>query len=347
MPTSTSQEILVQRHLNWDLVEERLDKNPAIARAFPIDLLRLRRTEPPFFCHYAAWRLGTWGDETLVARLEALLSAAEELPSWSSERPLLHGGNFADFWSLYWQLQVAEFLSRKNIPACWNGAGPDLRVQTPAGTAFIECFAFRKSFGVEAYLEDLLQLSCSNATIIRDSCLPFSVAPDSELSEELSRLLHPFVDEQDLSHKQELASERYPLVLSRGHHASMRIVLEGPNDDAYDPSVGKTDVGDPAEHLRVVLDEAARAKGGKNSLATHHPNLVLVNLLLSRDAQGALHRASSLDQELPPVQIPSDIDGIAFSVVGIDKALEASDLRLVPGSQSEPALQFILNGLQP
>jgi hypothetical protein len=344
MPTSPSQEILIRRHLNWERVEQRLAENGAIARAFPIDMLRARCTEPPFFCHYAAWRLGTWTDASLIARFEALLSVAEGLPNWSKEHGLLQGGHFADFWSLYWQLQVAEFLTLRNLPTSWNGTGPDLRVDTALGEAFVECFVFRKSFGIEAYVEELLQMCCSNASIIRNSYLPFSVATEAQMSEELSRLLLPFVDEQDLSEKQVLAAERYPLVLSHGQHASMRIVLEGPDVAAYDPSIGSTDSGDPAEHLRIALGEAVRAKAGKNSLKAHRPNLVLVSLLLSRDAQGALHRRVSLGHELPEVQIPSDIDAVAFSVVGIDKTLDSSDLQLVPGSQPKPAIQFILSG---
>lgn len=343
MPTTTSQEILVLRHLNWDLVSDRLAKNRAIAQAFPLDLLQSHNEKQPFFCHYAAWRLGTWKDETLIARLEELLSIAETLPNWLSERSLLRGGDFSDFWSLYWQLQVAEFLKQKNIQPSWNGAGPDLRVQTPDGPAFIECFVYRKSFGIEAYINELLQLCCSNAFIIRDSYCPFSVSGDSQRSEEISRLLLPFVDEHALSQKQELATKCTPFVLSQGRNASMRIVLKGPHV-VYDPLVGRTDTGEPDEHLGVVFKEAVEAKKGKNKLSEHKPNLVLVNFLLSRDVQSAWHRTISLGLELPLVEIPLDIDAIAFSGVGIDRALKASDLRLVPGSQAAPALKFILDG---
>lgn len=346
MATPTSQEVIIQKYLNWDLVEVRLAKYLAIARAFPLKMLKSRSAKPPYFCHYAAWRLGTWTDERLVARFDALLSIAELLPNWPAERKLLQGGDYADFWSLYWQLQVADFLHRKCLSPAWTGAGPDIKVQTPFGPAFIECFVFRKSFGIEAFLEDLVQQTCVTASILRDSALPFAVASEALLTDEISKLLLPFIDECELSRKQALAVHAYPVVLSEGQHARMRIVLNGPNIDAYDSSIGSTSVGDPTEHLRIALGEAVQAKAGKNGLKAHHPNLVLVNLLLSRDAQGALYRSSLRGQELPPLRVPSDIDAIALSVVGIDRALEVHDLLILSETGLQPALQFILNGHQ-
>ena len=106
-----AQKRFVDSLISWDLVRRRLDRYPAIRSAFPLDLLAQRRESEPYFCHYMAWRLGTWTNESVMSRLDDLLEAASRLPNWSSERGLLESAEFGDFWSLLWQLQVAEYLA--------------------------------------------------------------------------------------------------------------------------------------------------------------------------------------------------------------------------------------------
>ena len=101
-----SQKVFVDRFISWSLVKERLARYGALRRAFPLTLLERRRDSPPYFCHYMAWRLGTWSTETLFARLDELLLHAEALPNWEHERGLLESAEYADYWSLMWQLQV-------------------------------------------------------------------------------------------------------------------------------------------------------------------------------------------------------------------------------------------------
>ena len=125
---SAAQRQLVHRFINWELVERRLQRFPAIGCAFPIDRLRSREETPPYYCHYIAWRLGTWSDESLFARLDRLLAEAKELPHWSAEASLLASADFADFWSLVWQLQVVEYLRVIGTDVRWAKSGPDLSV---------------------------------------------------------------------------------------------------------------------------------------------------------------------------------------------------------------------------
>ena len=44
-----AQQILVERFLSWERVQERLQHYPAIQRNFPLDLLRRHRVTPPYF----------------------------------------------------------------------------------------------------------------------------------------------------------------------------------------------------------------------------------------------------------------------------------------------------------
>ena len=61
-----AQQVLVERFLSWDRVHERLARYEHIGRAYPIELLERHKTFSPYFCHYMAWRLGTWNNEGLI-----------------------------------------------------------------------------------------------------------------------------------------------------------------------------------------------------------------------------------------------------------------------------------------
>ena len=106
-----SQKVLIERLISWPLIEARLLKFPAIAKAFPLAMLLDRRDKPPYFCHYMSCRLGAWQDDQFFVRFEALLEHAEQLPNRKCEKQLLLGGDFSDFWSLNWQLQGTVLFS--------------------------------------------------------------------------------------------------------------------------------------------------------------------------------------------------------------------------------------------
>lgn len=338
-PASAAQQVLVERFLSWPQVEARLSKFPAIARAFPRSLLLGRRDTAPYFCHYMAWRLGTFQDERLVLRLNELLELAENLTNWKHEQALLEGGDFSDFWSLVWQLQVAEYLSCQGINVSWNTAGPDLSVEVDGQKLFVECYVYRKSFGVELFVGELLQLLGSDLRVSHDPCLPLSLPRDAaSLSNELSSLMSPLVDSKALAAMRDLAQSCYPIVLSRASQSTLTISLEGPHVDAYDPSVQPQKVGDPTHYLEVALREAANAKAKSNRLDCHQPNLVVVNYALSADAQLALARLQGLSHSLPDVSISENVDAFAFAAKGIDRALSKHDLKLVMArSENHPA----------
>ena len=50
----------INRCIDWNRVRRRLERYLAIRGAFPESMLKESDDEPPFYCHYMAWRLGTW-----------------------------------------------------------------------------------------------------------------------------------------------------------------------------------------------------------------------------------------------------------------------------------------------
>jgi hypothetical protein len=287
-----------------------------------------------------AWRLGTFNNESRIERVNELLEHAESLPNWKHEGKLLQGGDFADFWSLVWQLQVAEYLSRQGTNVSWNAAGPDLSVEVGGRKLFVECYVYRKSFGAVLFVEELLLLLGSDdLRVSYDLCLPFTLPQDAaSLSEELSRLMAPLLDKEILAEKRCVAKKHYPIVLSKSSCSDLEILLVGPHVQAYDPSVRPSNVGDPAEYLKVAFREAVNAKASSNNLGCHRPNLVVVNYLLSQDAQLALDRSYWLSTSFPEVCARKTIDAFAFAETGIDGALSRNDLRLVmAASDDHPA----------
>lgn len=152
-----AQRQLVHRFIDWDIVECRCQRFPAIGRAFPVHYLRSCEENPPYYCHYMAWRLGTWRNESLFVHFDKLFHKAEQFPDWAAEASLLKSKDFSDFWSLVWQLQMAEYLCRIGSDVRWAKSGPDLSVQLESEKWFIECYTCRKSFGLMSFLEEVLQ----------------------------------------------------------------------------------------------------------------------------------------------------------------------------------------------
>ena len=95
-----AQQKLVDQLIDWERIQSRRDRYPAIGRAFPLETLKKRSNSCPYYCHYMSLRLSTWVNESLFQRLEELLCCAEALPNWKHEKSLLSSGDYADFWSL-------------------------------------------------------------------------------------------------------------------------------------------------------------------------------------------------------------------------------------------------------
>lgn len=323
----------MRRFVDWELIEHRRSEYAAIGRAFDLNTLKRGLKKPPYYCHYMAWRLGTWETEGLFEQLEELLLQAESLPNWKYERPLLVSPEFADFWSLVWQLQVAEYLVTIGSEVQWAKSGPDLYLVVGDERWYVECYTPRKSFGLLLFLAELLERIDSSIRCDYDLCIPFQLPHGSERVEFLDTVFMPFLNPSYLAHAKDVARTRYPVVLYTHPSSSLKVYVEGDDVDAYTPGVIPNRVGSPEAYLKVALREAANAKRNSNALDEHRPHLVAVNYLLSTDYQlaGSYRRTTgrSLDLEVDP-----GIDALAVAVVGIDERLTREALKVVHGSHT-------------
>ena len=319
----------VHRLINWERVDSRLKCYPAIGRAFPVATLTKHCESPPYYCHYMSWRLGTWKNESLFHRLEELFCCAEVLPDWKHERNLLDSADFADFWSLIWQLQVAEHLCEVGTNVRWAASGPGLSVEVDGKRCFVECYTPRKSLGLLRFLEELLQKLDPDVRTSYDMCLPFPLPQNASRNRFLDTILSPFRDCTYLEKAKEAAKKEWPVVLheNRDLSSSLYIYVEGEDVDAYMPGIVPNRTGNPQFYVELVLKEAVAAKQNRNALDKHRPNLLAVNYLPNEDFQvaGALRKRVQ-SPTLP--QIDPNIDALAVSVVGIDERLTREKLKV-------------------
>ena len=326
-----AQRQLVHQLIDWERVTSRRERYPEIGRAFPLETLKTGCESPPYYCHYMSWRLGTWEDESLFRRLEDLLCCAEALPDWEDEKKsLVSSADFAEFWSLVWQLQVAEHLCEVGTDVRWAQSGPDLSVKTGDERWYVECYTPRKSFGLLRFLEELLRKLDSDIRISYDLCLPFQLPQNSDRNSFLDKVMSQFRDPTCLAKAKEAAKQKYPVILYREPESSLHVYLEGDGVDAYMPGIVPNRTGSPELYVEQVLREAANAKKCSNALAKHRPNLLAVNFLLSDDYQ--LARSSRGIRAL--LKIEPNIDVLAASTVGINERLTMEKLEVVMGDRS-------------
>lgn len=342
--SNPAQRQLVHEFIDWKIVEQRLQRFPAIGRAFTVDHLRSCQETAPFYCHYMAWRLGTWNNESSFARIEELLAGAEKLPCWAAELSNWKSPDFSNFWSLIWQLQVAEYLCEIGSNVKWApSGGPDLSAKVGSETWYVECYAYRKSFGLLLFIEELLQQVDASLRVQYDLCMPFSLPTDDARSEFLNRTLSDFTKPEYIDRARSMAQKKYPvLLLPPKDENSLVVYMAGPDHEAYVPCIVPNCTGDSQKYFDVVLSEAIRAKQNANRLVTHRPNLVAVNLSLSQDAQFALNRADDLQLSISEVELGLNLDALAVATVGIDERLERFRFRRIAPVVSE---SFGLNQL--
>ena len=275
----------------------------------------------PYYCHYMSWRLGTLETEDSFRRLEELLLCAEALPNWEHEkRSFVNSADFPLFWSLVWQLQVAEHLSSVGKNVRWGKASqrqpsPDLSVEVDSECWFVECYVPRKSFGLLRFLEEVLLKR--DVRVSYDRCLRFDLPKDSNRNGFLDQILAQVLDPSRLAKAKEDAESRHPVVLYKDPGSSLYIYMDGEND--YMPGVVPNQTGDPKAYVELVLKEAVNKKKCSNGLAKHHPNLLAVNYVL-----GDYSVASMLPKRMQTLKLPQigpDIDALAGAAVDINERL--------------------------
>ena len=335
-----AQRQLVHKLIDWEIVERRLQRFPAVGRAFPVECLRSCQETPPFFCHYMAWRLGTWNDDSLFTRLDELLTGAENLPSWFAKNSLLRSADFSDFWSLVWELQVAEYLCKIGSDVKWASSGPDLSARVESEKRYVECFTYRKSFGLMLFIEELLQQVDASIRVEYDLCLPFSLPTDLARSSFLDRTLSDFTNPAYIDRARAMALNKHPVLLRPKDEKGLVVYMEGPDPQRDTPGLVPQQIGDSQTYLKVALREVIGNKRNANSLDKRRPNLLAVNLLLSADAQFAFTRARNLKMPVPETQLGCNLDALAVATVGIDERLERSRfMRIAPAVSESLALE--------
>ena len=313
----------VHQLINWELVRFRLGRYPEIDSAFPESKLKEWSDKPPFYCHYMAWRLGTWKTEGHFVNLESLLRQARKLRNWENERPLLTNGEYGTFWSLVWQMQVAARLREVGDDVRWGGpcGGPDLSVRIDGQRWFVECCSVQKSYGLLGFLQDCL----SKVLGVSVQCdythfAQMSLPKGSNIGGFLDSHLTPFC----CPAYRDRAQQRYVEVVYDGRR-NIRVLVQDWDEDG---DVSNLAAGSPRNHVATMLREAVNNKKGRNRLSDNRPNVLAVNLLLT-DAAGAHFLRPNIIQEVAPDLSNTGIDVLAASWgTGID----ARRARLVTAS---------------
>ena len=327
-----AQREFVHKLIDWKRVKCRCQKYRAIGQTFPMEMLKKHCESPPYYCHYMSWRLGTWENESLFRRLEELLCCAKDLPNWEQEKKSLVGSaDFSVFWSLIWQLQVAEHLCKVGKDVRWGKSGkseksPDLSVKVGDERWYVECYMPHKSFGLLRFLEELLQKLDSDIRVSYDPCLRFNLPQDCARDQFLDERMNRFRDCKFLKKAKEKAKKKYPQVLDNHTESSLYVYVDGDDCDAYTPGVVPNQVGNPKPYVEQVLKEAVNAKKCSNDLVDHRPNLLAVGFLLN-DWQ-VENMLSGRLKSLTLPEIAPNIDALAVSAVGIGERLDREKIQL-------------------
>lgn len=325
MMVEPAQAQLVKLHLDWGRVKQRLELYPNIARYYDLGAMRKWEKKPPYYCHYLAWRMGTWPHEDPFCLLDSLIGECSQIAGWSGGR--LENGRFDNFWSHIWELQVGEAFARvvgkKNVQ--WLAEGPDLVVQAHNRKCFVECYVWRKGYAAAEYACDVLRRVLSWPYFaVRDTTYPPEIPSDREC-QLLHDLLLPFLSAQHVRRVADRMSSGYPLKLD---FCGARIVMEDSNATAAAPDLDNAYPAFEDMAARSIL-EAVRAKTGSNCLAAHRPNALLVNRVIVREAsEGEDHMRATGGDLMPFCCAANEIDAVVLYDCGVTNRLDLAQGRI-------------------
>ncbi len=343
--------VLVQRFIDWDKVEARLARYPHIKALYPLESLRRCSQAKPYYCHYLAWRLGTW-DDTLVFDatkwfdfFEDLIANASRLDGWkagNAKKDALRDCSFDAFWGFLWELQMAKFVGDlKDVKAEWMKSGPDLKLTINEEFFFVECYTYRKSFAILEFIQELCTKIDYRIRVRHAPFLKLSLPKDDEndTNDFLDRLFKAILDRlQGLPHEPKDSS----ILFSDPCVPNFIVCLE--SDNLISPSTppelfALLNMGEPEPYLKVAIKESVSNK--KKQLEGHHPNLLAINYLLSLDYQIATALRTVPDLETLP-EIWNACDAVLLASCGINELPSPSkvQLELKPNS-AHPASKLI------
>jgi hypothetical protein len=337
--TEPAHKILIDRYINWNLVKERLNRYENIGKFFALKYLQDCSTKAPYYCHYLAFRLGTWNDEQWFEFFDTLLAKASKLPNWTKNR-IPYGCEFENFWSFLWELQVAQlFANYSNTNIEWLNSGPDLKVTCDAGQFFVECTIYRKSFGLEEFIGNLLSLIHPSIRVQHTPFMKYSLPKNQNVEGFLDELFEQFIDQSYLEAKLKEAEKFSPLVLPVPKDANnFYVFIENQNAEDFNPNQPWASTGEPEDFLEVVTKEILFNKKTSNQLITHRPNLLAANLLLGRDFQLAL----AINRSVPNFDLGSEYDAVMLAACGIDETPKLKEAKMLRYYESHP-INYLLN----
>ena len=314
---------LIHKHINWERIEDRLERYPGVNSCFPVEFLHRFDHDPPYYCHFMAWRLGVWDSEQAFQMLEQLLQGSASLIGWTAEKCRNNSPEYDQFFSLIWELQVANALAlQSNSQVQWLPKGPDLLVEYGSEKLYVECYSYRKSFGIEAFLEDILVRVHERIKVQHGPAMVFSLPHNKlELAGFFEELFEPFLDSKSVDPYLEESLHHYPVLLPIPSTATnLCIYVDGTDRSYYDPLVPiPRGVGDTDKYLETAIDEIIRNKQDSNNLKSHHPNLLAASVLLGRDFQMVVSSSQTSNTPLPIPNLSGAIDGLWLNSVSIDE----------------------------
>ena len=335
----------MEDYLDWDKVEERLCKYVHIGRHFSINKFRDCSNDPPYYCHYLAWRLGAWNNDNLFEVFDELLGIGSNLDNWDGKKNLTSDCTFGTFWSLLWELQMAKLFLQCGANVEWMPKGPDLKVATSEEEFYVECYVYRKSFEIEEFAKELFGRIDLNVRLFHQYYLPFSLPKDGETDAFLDRLFRPYLDPLFLEGKRRLAEYNYPVDLPVPESSrDLQVYLDGPNIEKYDPTLELWESGDSEQYLKLVLREIIGNKRDSNNLKNCRPNILAVNLLLSNDFQNASRWRIPLNKEMPEPDYGVTLDGVMYCSCGINH-ITPPDMNIHIKENLHPVLDALQNVL--
>jgi len=343
MMREPAQKILVHKYIDWQRVEERLIRYKNIGSNYNIAEFKKSADKPPYYCHYLAWRLGTWNNEDFFKYYDQLLGVGAALDNWSSMENLLISPEFPVFWGLLWQLQVAKFFSDiQGVDLVWLTQGPDLKITVQNEHFFVECYTYQKSFGIEEFIGELFGQIHPKLKIDRMPYVQFSLPKNKDRNNFLNELFRPFLDPHFIQEKSNEAQTEYPVMLPVPEGSkNFYVYMEG--DDPSNCVSGRNASGDPEEYLILAIREACNNKKNENKLKGMHPNILAVNFLLGGDFEAAEDRHLELYGAAISPCLDEAFDGVLFDFCGIDKTLSPEKIILNIKSEKHP-IRLLLPG---
>lgn len=328
--TGPAQKKLIKRYLDWDKVEERLNRYEHIKALYPLKKLKRCLDQGPYYCHYLAWRLGTWEGEDWFKFFDDLIKTGSRLNGWKNKNRTLAGSDFANFWGFVWELQVAKFIVTHISKNCeWMNAGPDFRVNINDGMPFyVECTTYRKSFGVEEFIGDLFSKICPQIKVAHTPFIEFFLPKNEKIEQFLDALFAPYLEDSFLDDKIKEADRISPLILPiHNGTPNFYVYLESDKAQEYNLDQPWSTTGNAEPYLKDAIIKAVKDKTDNNSnnLMGHHPNLLAINFLIGNEYEKAI---SCAHEPIDPLircglseinNLSGVIDSIFLTSCGIDQ----------------------------